>query len=74
MPLSEIREDDMLQDPRSGNSIKVTHIADSTMSVTHKYSDREKTVTQHHRVYAGDGGEEIDSRFVTGLVNRQVRE
>lgn len=69
MPLSEIREDDMLQDPRAGNSIKVTHIADSTMSVTHKYSDREKTVTEHHRVYAGDGGEEYSREPMCPGVN-----
>jgi hypothetical protein len=27
-----------------------------------------------YRVYYGDGGEVIDSRFVKGLVSRQVRE
>ena len=74
VPLSEIREGDMLQDPKSGKWIKVTHTADGTMSITHKYSDGETTVTERYRVYSGDGGEEIDSRFVTGLVNRQVRE
>jgi hypothetical protein len=31
-------------------------------------------VSEPYRVYYGDGGEEIDSRFVKGLVNRQVRE
>jgi hypothetical protein len=54
VPLAEIREGDMLEDPTSGNWIKVTRTADG--------------------VYYGDGGEEIDSRFVKGLVNRQVRE
>ena len=34
VPLSEIREGDMLQDPKSGNWIKVTRTADGTMSVT----------------------------------------
>ena len=33
--LSEVREGDMLQDPTSGNWIKVTRTADRTMSVTH---------------------------------------
>lgn len=61
VPLSEIREGDMVQDPTSGRWIKVTHTADDTAS-------------GHHRVYYGDGGEEIDSRYVVGLVNRQVRE
>ncbi len=74
VPLSEIREGDMLQDPKSGNWIKVTHTADRTMSVTHRRSGGESTETERYRVYSGDGGEEIDSRFVTGLVNRQVRE
>jgi hypothetical protein len=74
VPLSEIREGDMLQDPKTGKWIKVTHTADSTMSVTHKYSNGTRTVTEHYRIYSGDGGEEIDSRFVTGVVNRQVRE
>jgi tagatose-1,6-bisphosphate aldolase non-catalytic subunit AgaZ/GatZ len=69
VPLSEIREGDMLQDPKSGNWIKVTHTSDGATSITRKYSDEER-----YRVYYGDGGEEIDSRFVTGLVNRQVRE
>ena len=41
--LSEIREGDMLQDPKSGNWIKVTHTSDGTMSVTHKYSDEDST-------------------------------
>jgi hypothetical protein len=59
--LSDIREGDMLQDPTSGKWIKVTRTADDTAAGP-------------HRVYYGDGGEEIDSRFVTRLVNRQVRE
>jgi hypothetical protein len=64
VPLSEIREGDMLQSPKSGNWIKVTHT----------YSAEDSRVGEPHRVYYGDGGEEIDSRLVTGLVNRQVRE
>ena len=59
--LSDIREGDMVQDPTSGRWIKVIHTADDTASGP-------------HRVYYGDGGEEIDSRYVTGLVNRQVRD
>jgi hypothetical protein len=51
----------MLQNPTSCKCIKVTHTADDTVSGP-------------HRVYYGDGGEEVDSRYVTGLVNRQVRE
>jgi hypothetical protein len=74
VPLSEIREGDMLQDPRSGRWIKVTQTADSKKRGTDKYSDGETPVIEKYRVYYGDGGEEIDSRFVTGLVNRQVRE
>ncbi len=74
VPLSEIREGDMLQDPRSGRWIKVTHTDDGAMSVTQKCADQERTVIEEYRVYYGDGGEEIDSRFVPGLVNRQVRE
>ena len=75
VPLAEIREGDMLQDPTSGNWIKVTRTVDCTISVTRTYTDRETTVRdQQYRVYYGDGGEQIDSRFVTGLVSRQVRE
>jgi hypothetical protein len=74
VPLSEIREGDMLQDPRSGRWIKVTQTADSKKRNTDEYSDGETPVIEKYRVYYGDGGEEIDSRFVTGLVNRQVRE
>jgi hypothetical protein len=59
--LSQIREGDMLQDPASGKWIKITRTADDTASGP-------------HRVYYGDGGEEIDSRYVTNLVNRRVRE
>jgi hypothetical protein len=42
VPLAEIEEGDMLQDPMSGNWIKVTHTADGTMSVTHykRHQDR----------------------------------
>lgn len=64
VPLSEIREGDMLQNPRSGNWIKVTRTC----------AAEDSTVLEPHLVYYGDGGEEIDSRLVTGLVNRQVRE
>jgi hypothetical protein len=74
VPLSEIREGDMLQDPRSGKWIKVTQTADSEMHGTDQRSDGETPVIEEYRVYYGDGGEEIDSRLVTGLVNRQVRE
>jgi hypothetical protein len=73
VPLSAIREGDMLQDPKSGNWIKVTRTSDGPMS-TDKCSDEETTVIEAYRVYYGDGGEEIDSRLVTGLVNRQIRE
>ena len=74
VPLAEIQEGDMLQDPKSGNWIKVVQTADGTTSVTRRYSDGERTVIEQYRVYYGDGGEEIDSRFVKGLVTRQVRE
>ena len=73
-PTATNREGDMLQDPKSGNWIKVVRTADGTTSVTHRYSDGERMVIEQYRVYYGDGGVEIDSRFVKGLVNRQVRE
>ena len=69
VPLAEIREGDMLQDPKSGN----WKTADGTTSATRRYSDGERTVIEQYRVYYGDGGEEIDSPFVKGLVTRQVR-
>lgn len=31
-------------------------------------------MTERHHVCSGDGREEIDSRFITGLVNHQVRD
>jgi hypothetical protein len=74
VPLSEIREGDMLQDPRSGTWIKITQTRDSKMRVADKGSDGDATAIEEYRVYCGDGGEEIDSRLVTDLVNRQVRE
>jgi hypothetical protein len=72
VPLSEIREGDMLQHPQSGKWIKVTQTSDST--ITHTHSDGRRTEIVQYRVYYGDGGEEVDSRFVKGLVSRQVRE
>ena len=74
VPLWEIREGDMLQVPTSGKWIKVTGTAEGTMSVARESADGDGTVVEEYRVYYGDGGEEIDSRFVSGLVNRQVRE
>jgi hypothetical protein len=74
VPLSEIREGDMLQDPRSGKWIKVAQTADSKMLVTDEVSGVDAAAVEEYRVYYGDGGEEIDSRLITGLVNRQVRE
>jgi hypothetical protein len=71
VPLSEIREGDMLQDPRSGKWIKVAQTADNKTRGT---DERPDGSIEEYRVYYGDGGEEIDSRLVTGLVNRQVRE
>jgi hypothetical protein len=74
VPLSEICEGDMLQDPQSGTWIKVTRTADNKIRVADEGSHEETAATEEYRVYYGDGGEEIDSRLVTGLVNRQVRE
>ena len=74
VPLSEIREGDMLQDPRSGKWIKVAQTADSKMRVTGEDSGGDTTPVEEYRVYYGDGGEDIDSRLITGLVNRRVRE
>jgi hypothetical protein len=74
VPLSEIREGDMLQDPRSGKWIKVAQTADNKTPVANERPEGKTAPTEEYRVYYGDGGEEVDSRFVTGLVNRQVRE
>jgi hypothetical protein len=71
--LAEIQEGDTIQDPKSGNWTNVTKTDSGTTSVTRRYSDGERTVIEQYRVCYGDGGEEIDSRFVTGLVSRQVR-
>jgi len=70
VPLAEIREGDMLQDPSSGKWIKVTQTSDYTVSVTHRCSDGERTVIEAYRVYYGDGGEEIDSRTVVSFATR----
>lgn len=64
----------MIQDPRSGNWVKVTQTSDAVMSAGRQDSDADSPAPEQYRVYYGDGGEEIDSRFVTGLVSRQVRE
>lgn len=74
VPLQEIREGDMLQDPRSGKWIKVTGTADRTNGAIADPVHQDGTAYERYRVYYGDGGEEIDSRRVPGLVNRQVRE
>ncbi len=74
VPLGEIREGDMLQDPKSGDWMKVTQTTDDISSVAKTCSEEDRTVDEPYRVYHGDGGEEIDSRSVTSLVNRQVRE
>ena len=82
VPLTEIQEDDTIQDPISGQWFTVTRTADDTTSVTHKHPDGDTTVNEGYRVYYGDEreGEQvdsrciIDSRFTKGLVTRQVRE
>ena len=82
VPLSEIREGDMLQDPESGKWIKVTQTADRKMRNTDECSEGETPVIDQYRVYYGDErqGEQVDSRCVIdsrstkGLVTRQVRE
>ncbi len=74
VPLGQIQEGDMLQDPKSGDWMKVTQTTDDTTSVADPSSEGERTADEPYRVYYGDGGEEVDSRSVTGLVNRQVRE
>ena len=51
MPLSEIREGDMLQDPRSGKSIKVAQTADSKMRVNDERPDGATTPIEEYRVY-----------------------
>jgi hypothetical protein len=74
VPLAEIQEGDTIEDPKSGNWTTIVGTDSGTTSVTHRYSDGEQTVIEEYRVYYGDQGEKIDSRFVKGLVNRQVRE
>src|ERR1700723_4644438 len=69
VPLSEIREGDMLQDPRSGKWIKVAQTADSKMRVTDEGSGGDATAVDEYRVYYGDGGEGMDSGLVTGPLN-----
>ena len=49
VPLAEIREGDMLQDPKSGNWIKVVQTADGTTNATRRYWDRERTVIEQYR-------------------------
>jgi hypothetical protein len=53
VPLAEIQEGDTIQDPKSGNWSTVTRTADGTTSVTHRYSDGERTVIEEYRVYYG---------------------
>ena len=82
VPLAEIQEGDILQDPKSGNWTTVTKTDSGTTSVTHRYSDGEQTVIEEYRVYYGDErqGEQVDSRclvdtrFTEVLITRQVRE
>jgi hypothetical protein len=82
VPLAEIQEGDTIQDPESGQWFTVTRTADGSTSVSHKYSDGERTVIEGYRVYYGDEreGEHIDSRCIIdsrvtqGLITRQVRE
>jgi hypothetical protein len=82
VPLTEIQEGDTVLDPRSGQWFTVTRTADGTTTVTHKYSDGDRTVVEGYRACYGDErqGEQvdseciIDSRFTDGLVTRQVRE
>ena len=63
VPLAEIQEGDTIQDPESGQWFTVTRTADGSTSVTHKYSDGERTVIEGYRVYYGDEreGEQVDS-------------
>lgn len=56
VPLSEIREGDMLRRLAGGSRSRIPPTTPAS---------------RPHRVYYGDGGEEIDSRYVAGLVNRQ---
>jgi len=56
VPLAEIQEGDILQDPKSGNWTTVTKTDSGTTSVTHRYSDGEQTVIEKYRVYYGDKG------------------
>jgi hypothetical protein len=73
VPLAEIQEGDTIQGPKSGNWTTVTKTDSGTTSVTRRYSDGEQTVIEEYRVLLRRP-RMIDSRFVTGLVNRQVRE
>jgi hypothetical protein len=66
VPLAEIHEGDTIQDPKSGNWTTIVGTDSGTTSVMHRYSDGEQTVIEEYRVYYGDQGEKIDSRFVKG--------
>jgi hypothetical protein len=49
VPLAEIREGDIFQDPKSGTWIKVVQTADGTTNATRRYWDRERTVIEPYR-------------------------
>ena len=54
VPLAEIQEGDMIQDPESGQWFTVTRTADGRTSVTDTWADGETTVIEEYRVDDGD--------------------
>jgi len=49
VPLAEIREGDIFQDPKSGTWIKVVQTADGTTNATRRYSDGQRTIIEQYR-------------------------
>jgi hypothetical protein len=71
--LKQIQEGDTILDAGSGDWITIVSTDSGTTTVSHPGSGEPETV-EDYRIYYGDHGEVIDSRLLTGLVSRQVRE
>lgn len=75
IPTLELSVGDVVESPRSGNRMKITHIDVNSMSVIQDDSDSGETVNEEYRVYRDEcTGEQFDSREVSPSIHREVGE
>ena len=73
IPTFQISVGDVVQSPKSGDWMTITHIDINSMKATQNHSHGDETVNEEYRVYRDEcTGEQFDSREVSSSIRRRV--